>query len=411
MDLRCYLSEPSARVPDSIRTGFIAAVTLLIVAELLGAMGVITAPHSMLGINPNRYSPFLAFAVGSVFMTQLVLYGWTIDLAISATAGLIIFGLHLVLLQPSWSTSVPWVGLFSYCLGLGSCIFLTQQIAFRRRTASSVPYAFALQSGLLPALFVLLSWPLLQASSNLPIRTWDAPLWHFENSLGLLISIDAARLFLRYPTLAELCDGVYCSLPLAIGLMFAYQSKQGQQSNLMKAFLIAGIMGSCLYMSYPAAGPRYLLGNSFPLQIPDLGSIPLEPSRISPTFLNAMPSLHMAWALLLWFAGQRLSSLCRYVTGAFVVLTALATLGLGEHYFIDLIVACPLALLVQRLTSPKHTYTSLVIPVVLIAGWLIYLRMNSANFTLVGTWHWLPIIATLVLCLHPRVTRSEPEPG
>jgi membrane-associated phospholipid phosphatase len=58
---------------------------------------------------------------------------------------------------------------------------------------------------------------------------------------------------------------------------------------------------------------------------------------------NAVPSLHSAWALLIWWSLRYSKNWMRGLATVFLALTLLATLGLGEHYPIDLVVALPFA--------------------------------------------------------------------
>jgi hypothetical protein len=55
----------------------------------------------------------------------------------------------------------------------------------------------------------------------------------------------------------------------------------------------------------------------------------------------------MAWVLLAWWSSKGLARWIRAIALAFVVFTVLATLGTGEHYFVDLVVAFPFAVMVQ----------------------------------------------------------------
>ena len=57
--------------------------------------------------------------------------------------------------------------------------------------------------------------------------------------------------------------------------------------------------------------------------------------------------MHLAWALLILLNGK--NKLLRLGAWFFVALTVFATIGLGEHYFSDLIVAVPFTLVVQTL--------------------------------------------------------------
>jgi hypothetical protein len=66
---------------------------------------------------------------------------------------------------------------------------------------------------------------------------------------------------------------------------------------------------------------------------------------------NAIPSLHMAWALLAWWYARGLSAWERGIALIFVVFTAFRTLGTGEHYFVDLVVAYPFGVMIQALCA------------------------------------------------------------
>jgi hypothetical protein len=57
--------------------------------------------------------------------------------------------------------------------------------------------------------------------------------------------------------------------------------------------------------------------------------------------MNAMPSLHLAWALLCLFYVHRLGIGMRILACTFALLTAIATVASGQHYVVDLIAAVP----------------------------------------------------------------------
>ena len=91
-----------------------------------------------------------------------------------------------------------------------------------------------------------------------------------------------------------------------------------------------------IYMLIPVCGPRYAFAG-FPFAMPQH----LVPHSIliqAPP--NGIPSVHMATALLIvWFSRHwKIGSVLAIL---FLILTMLATLGSGEHYLVDLIVAIP----------------------------------------------------------------------
>jgi hypothetical protein len=94
---------------------------------------------------------------------------------------------------------------------------------------------------------------------------------------------------------------------------------------------------------------------------------------------NAMPSLHIACALLIFFL-SRPWKWFRCIAGIYLALTVLAVFSTGEHYEVDAIVAIPYALTIMAFASSVKERTS-----VLRAGagmlilWLVVLRFGSFN--------------------------------
>jgi hypothetical protein len=73
----------------------------------------------------------------------------------------------------------------------------------------------------------------------------------------------------------------------------------------------------------------------------------------------------------------------------FAALTALATLGLGEHYLIDLVVAVPYALAIFAFSSnTPERRTPLAVASALVLAWMLYLRTG---------WYAAPLSWALVL--------------
>jgi hypothetical protein len=117
---------------------------------------------------------------------------------------------------------------------------------------------------------------------------------------------------------------------------------------------------------------------------------------------NAMPSLHMAWALLLWCSCRPFSSLSRGFALAYVVLTVVATLGTGEHYLADLVVALPFSVAVQALWTPSRNvvrYAVLAAGTSLMLMWLLALRYGTEIFLLTPVIPWGCVIVSTAISL------------
>ena len=102
-----------------------------------------------------------------------------------------------------------------------------------------------------------------------------------------------------------------------------------------------------------------------------------------------MPSLHVGWAFLL-FWNLRTRRIMGVLSAVFLILTALATVGSGEHYLADLIVAIPLALTVQASLIQSRSewrLAALTAGSVLTLAWLIAFRTGLALSLLGGPSH------------------------
>jgi PAP2 superfamily len=138
---------------------------------------------------------------------------------------------------------------------------------------------------------------------------------------------------------------------------------------LLYAYLIAFLVGGCLYGIVPAMGPRYAFGSLFPMGYPNVAPLPAQLDG-NP---NAMPSLHVATALLLvLFTGRNrwLLSLSLF----FLAGTVAATLAF-EHYVVDLVVAVPFACFVVEAAYGRVNPAMKYLGVVLV--WLGLIRLAS----------------------------------
>jgi hypothetical protein len=114
-----------------------------------------------------------------------------------------------------------------------------------------------------------------------------------------------------------------------------------------------GPIGLLFYNLFPALGPARIFLQDFPwhpMTTAQAAHLLREPIAVKGV-QNAIPSLHMAWVLLAWWYSRGLSVWERGIAMMFVVFTAFATLGTGEHYFIDLVVAYPFSVMMQSLCA------------------------------------------------------------
>jgi hypothetical protein len=133
----------------------------------------------------------------------------------------------------------------------------------------------------------------------------------------------------------------------------------------------------------------------------------LQPVAIS-GIRNAFPSLHMGWALLAWWYSKGLSRWTRFGLLLFLAGTVLATLGLGEHYLVDLAAAFPFALLIEAgcallvPVSDRRKSTSFLVALLMLFGWVVLLRFEVRIVRLSPLIPWTLIVGTIFSCLALR---------
>jgi hypothetical protein len=297
--------------------------------------------------NSSMVDPFMALVLGSALVTLLVVQPSWKNLASVAVCSLAlaefdsrVLGFHL-----------KFMAAFSF-IGLSSLAVLGMRtIAARRGGRRLLLYAF------LPAiLFALLEYmasTLLEFTEALHPKTFDLYLYSFDCSLRAQFSFLFGQMFARHLWLRIAGLLFYIALPVPLALVYAVRLRLRMENAfpVMLAFLLTGPIGVLFYNMVPATGPTHVFTQGFPwhplltaqaMRLV-LETIPVKGAR------NAIPSLHMTWVLLAWWSSKGLSRWIRVVTLAFVIFTVIATLGTGEHYFVDLVVAFPFALMVQAL--------------------------------------------------------------
>jgi hypothetical protein len=182
------------------------------------------------------------------------------------------------------------------------------------------------------------------------------------------------------------------------------------------AFVIAGPFGVVFYNLVPAGGPLNLFGSRFPfdpMTTEQVRRLPLHALAIGGP-RNAFPSLHLAWALLVWWYSEGLSRWTRFVFLAFLGGTVISTLALGEHYLVDLVTAFPFALMIRAVCAPniplanRCRWNALATGALLMLGWMILLRWGLVFVWLNPVIPWLLVAGTISLTLVLQA-RLRPE--
>src|SRR5216684_4913681 len=276
----------------------------VILTALLLACGI------WLGTNRQFYrealaSAFIAFALASVIIIHLRLRPAWLD-AVLILAGTFFLGAidyRVLHFRPAIMAWLSFAGLSSLVIfGVGA---VWAKGAERRLLAL----------GHLPALLFVISDyfadNLLHWTAANHTKALDLYLFSFDSSLGVQISFLMGQAFSAWPWFRLVGLLFYIGLPIPIALIYSGQLLRVKEKAIpaMVAFLATGPIGIIFYNLFPALGPVHLFGQGFPwhpLSLAQAARIIAEPVAI-PGPPNAIPSLHMAWVLLVWWYSRGLS--------------------------------------------------------------------------------------------------------
>ena len=203
--------------------------------------------------------------------------------------------------------------------------------------------------GFFLVLFLLLLLVPTMIESALRPYTWDARLQAADLWLGL-DGFAWAKIWLATKWLRNVTTQVYWGLPLAFGISWSLERSR----TMVTSMLLAGALTFPLYLLIPAAGPAYAF-RGWPFVSASGGWDLMAVAAAHPR--NCFPSMHLAWALLLPMNAT--SRVWKAILLLNAVLTGLATIGGGEHYFVDLIAAVPFAFAIQWLAEKTQASTSI----------------------------------------------------
>ncbi|HEY6368941.1 MAG TPA: phosphatase PAP2 family protein [Candidatus Sulfotelmatobacter sp.] len=370
----------------------------------LGLTAALFAVILALALNRDFYSDsmssaFLSLALASALIVLVMLRRSWFDLLWVLTGSLLLAVLDFRVMEfhPVFMTGFSFAGMAALAV-LG-----THTIWAEGEDRKLLLYGF------LPSvLFVgseYLASTLLDITETLHPKTFDLFLYSFDCSLRVQFSFLMGQLFWTWLWVRFVCLVIYIALPLPLGLVYAAQLRQNKEKAfaVMLAFLVTGPVGVLFYNMLPACGPVHVFAAAFPFHPPSIADV--MRMNVVPLALkgarNAIPSLHMAWVLLVWWNSRGLARWVRAIAMVFVVLTVMATLGSGEHYFIDLVVAFPFSLMVQALCSYSLPFRSGARRDAFLFGtfvtliWLALLSFTSSIFWSSPVVPWAMVVATV----------------
>jgi cytochrome P450 len=413
----------------------LGVLALFLVTQVVALAGWV--PH-LRPVTFGELSSNILFAIG--FGCPLVLHlsslpRWRETLL----SGVVGFGLAILLLA-LWATRhgvsvdqlrampevlgahlITGLGLASLgALGLG---------AWRNTGAARTTSLLFLLPAVASLIFTLEVGIFFKLNSSIMPETCDSFAYVADAGFGFQPSFVVGRLFAALPALKLLCFVIYVAPPPILIFVYALQVRAPRPPPVdgVTVLLFLGLAGYCLYFLCPVAGPRFAFGESFPGGPPPLDgylasrmAVPFEMPDGQPVPRDGIPSLHIASVILAYWHARPLGRAARGVAAVFVVGTLLATLGLGEHYLVDLVMAVPFTLAVQAACTPtvaagRHKWAALAGGVSLLSLWYVLLLRAQTFLLLSPVVTWALAIGTVVSVtfwewnLAPQAKEDEPK--
>jgi hypothetical protein len=361
-----------------------------------------------------------AFAFAGAFVVHALTRPSRRELGATLASALGIFAIYSLLHGEFIHYDGAWIGWPGAFLGLGSLMVLAARLIRSSAEDRWSNWLIFFNASMLvwTRVFSVISVDL--AARATPI-TWDRVLYAFDLKLAPVEgpSWIAGQWTTELPGLRALCAQIYNALGIALAAGIALQWRERQTrrpgaADLRWVLIATGGVGFLLYQICPAAGPAYLFPNEFPRTIPFLNSI--APAPLAPVARNGMPSLHIGFTLALLWSLRSQPRWIRAAGGVFMALTILATLGLGEHYLIDLIVAPAMVLAVQaffQVAPLIERIASMAAGAVIVLAWLIAFRTGAAMAIPAGlpTWTLAAITVAIPLMMESRLRAVAEAPA
>ena len=288
-------------------------------------------------------------------------------------------------------------------MGIGSIILLSWQYFSASDTEERHQRMKTLRSAVTMPVCCLASYIFFAIffTSGKTEVSWDSLLYRFDLRLGAPWSFLAGQVFERHPLLRDTTSLVYQSVLFGLAVLYVALRKRIETLpvNTIAAFLVGTVAGVMCYFVIPGAGPFYVFPG-WPLHPP--GEIAIAGVAVTGLKLNALPSMHTFFALLVLWNSRAGGRKLRLFGVLFFVFTEMATLGLGEHYLIDLVATLPFAIAIEALCargitwSDPRRYVAFAAGTSLFAGWLILLR-SLAWLTLPVWLLWLAVAVSVLV--------------
>ena len=234
-------------------------------------------------------------------------------------------------------------------------------------------------------------YDILEISNLVLPLTIDADLYKIDTAFGGFASwlyIAFARN--SFPLWNMLVTSVYTllNIMLLLSLIVVLRERRAAQLNIFRMLVMPFMLAFALYIMTPVAGPP-AYGTHYPHDMDFVLAAAKGMTEVVPSVRNGMPSMHFTGAMLIVLVMACLTrKVYFYAACAFAAITFIATMALGEHYLLDLIVAAPycIALGTALLNPPGWQFwrrRSWWVCALLFVAWELMLHFDATRFFLI----------------------------
>ena len=234
-------------------------------------------------------------------------------------------------------------------------------------------------------------YDILEISNLVLPLTIDADLYKIDTAFGGFASwLYTAFARNSFPLWNMLVTSVYTllNIMLLLSLITVLRERRAAQLNIFRVLVMPFMLAFALYIVTPVAGPP-AYGTNYPHNMNFVIEAAKGMTEVVPSVRNGMPSMHFTGAMLIVLVMACLTrKLYFYAALFFATITFIATMALGEHYLLDLIVAAPycIALGTALLNPPGwHFWQRRVwwACALLFVAWELMLHFDATRFFLI----------------------------
>ena len=351
---------------------------------------------------------FLATALFSVVLLYLLNRPRLWDLLIIGALGAAATKLHLWVWAGAVTLTIPLAGAG---LGLATFTVLLVRLCWAEDSTQRQQLLDVLTPSTVLTVLLFCTHNMLNLTGLINPKTLDLYTLSFDASLGVSPSFWIGQHFESAHWFGFLGFESYLAILLAMAVAHVLHAKWRPEKVsrffMLQLFFSAGVLGYLIYQIFPVAGPVYAYPGLFPqhgLSYNQAKHLFVEPLPLAANIMrNGMPSLHMAWALAIWWNLRNFKKPIAWGAFIFAMLTVIATLGTGEHYLADLVVAVPFTTCLQAILSRHLPWSRRLRPLIagalLTGAWLVMLRYGLSVFWISPAIGWATILVTVGVSL------------